>query len=1112
MATQGTDNLVIVDNMPSVEKLWNGRYRLEFFCKIQNPNEGWYSDSIDKWLPSFGALQDADFAGEGWSARDGEAYPDMRLVKCEAKYIAPSETHLVTLTYETLTASWVAEKDEDIDYELNGLQRVSRTFVALPETSYTKVVGTDTITVGGDALTLGAFKIEETDATWSLTETWLESGELSRSENLESGNESISITNIGGCPTAPAGYTAVNQEERDTQGFPTCSVTFYKDNSVLSRSNDYVGSQLAETIEVFNPTAEPVPTNGGVLANESVSNVDGIPTTRYTFLVPSVLSESTDNVGSQLAKVIEAFNEIPATPSGYVLANEQESDVEGIPTKRYTFLRSSVLSESTDIVGSQEAKVIESFNETPATPAGYVLARTDVSDFEGIPTRRYTFLKPSTLSGSEDFVGSQLAKVIEAFDEIPLTPAGYSLASKQVSDFDGIKTNRYTFLKDDVQLSESADKVGSQLATSQQWFNPTEDKTLSEYSLASKNVGDFEGIETVDYRFLKDNVELSRSEDKVGSQLAITTEVFNPTIDPTEALYSIARTEVSDVDGIPTKRFTFLKDDVQLSLAEDKVGSQLSISQQWFNPAEDKTEADYSLASKNTSDFGGIPTVEFRFLKDNVVLSVSEDKVGSQLAVTNEVFNPDVEAISGIDASGTALDGYIEADRTKSDFEGIPTIRVRFLKDNIKLSESEDKVGSQLAKVEEWFNPTDEPTITDYVIANVRKSDVGGIPTERYTFLKPSILSVSQQFIGGSATVQVQAFDKTSAEVDTALSEVTASHVLISEGESDYEGIKTSTYQYQLDESFTEDYELNGLKRISLIELSATNFTAQTVGDDTGSPAPGLYLGSQSIDNGGAIKVRESEWIEAGKLSTRRENESDGIYKVTNSYLVEVPAGEEAVGPVVVRTEDNVGGLKTITEIELQDAAGDTIAGGSPIASVGTLYPFTYPGTVSISDTSLAGTGTTYNFQAKDFKLTPPCQSKIQATVKTSFVNNTTIVYTSSNGLWFPREWAEGSSKGIGWNYAPFSISNGFRGYRTDGEILSYSGNALDGDVGNTWDMLSGKRLYNGTGYAIEISGGPVDPVGNNYTLDYTVDLAFDDVSGVQYYKHTEVVATIPTQ
>jgi hypothetical protein len=62
-----------------------------------------------------------------------------------------------------------------------------------------------------------------------------------------------------------------------------------------------------------------------------------------------------------------------------------------------------------------------------------------------------------------------------------------------------------------------------------------------------------DGIPTKRFTFLKDNVELSRSGDKVGSQLAITTEVFKPAADPVESGYSVARTEVSDVDGIPTK-------------------------------------------------------------------------------------------------------------------------------------------------------------------------------------------------------------------------------------------------------------------------------------------------------------------------------------------------------------------------------------------------------------------------------------------------------------------------------------------------------------------------------------------------------------------------------
>jgi len=304
MATQGTDNLVIVDNMPAVEKLWNGRYRLEFFCKIQNPNEGWYSDSIDNWLPEFGALQDADFAGEGWSARDGEAYPDMRLVKCEAKYIAPSETHLVTLTYETLTASWVAEKDEDIDYELNGLQRVSRTFVALPDTSYTKVVGTDTITVGGDTLTLGAFNIDKTDSMWALTETWLEPGILSVSvTNPSAGTRSVETVFLG-----TEGTTVGPIVERSTSnygGLQTISVTTLQDkngNSIVDG-----GSNLVDETPIFTDFTYPgVATLASsspsvyvlrhtIILNESPAQCQ-VRATAYTFFTTTAVIPSSDEV------------------------------------------------------------------------------------------------------------------------------------------------------------------------------------------------------------------------------------------------------------------------------------------------------------------------------------------------------------------------------------------------------------------------------------------------------------------------------------------------------------------------------------------------------------------------------------------------------------------------------------------------------------------------------------------------------------------------------------------------------------------------------------------------------------------------------------------------
>lgn len=405
------------------------------------------------------------------------------------------------------------------------------------------------------------------------------------------------------------------------------------------------------------------------------------------------------------------------------------------------------------------------------------LASSKLDDNDAFAELTETYIEAGTLSRTEDFVGSQDSLVIEAIGPDPSTPSGFSLASKQESNFEGFQTNRFTFLRNNVQLSQTEDKVGSQLAISQQWFNPDADKTLADYSLASKNRSNFGGIETVEYRFLKDNVELSRSEDLVGSQLSITTQVFNPTSDPTITGYSLARTEESDVDGIPTKRFTFLKDDVLLSQGEDEVGSQNAITEQWFKPAASrKIKADYSLA------------------------------------------------------------------RTEA-------------------------------------------------------SDVQGIPTERYTFLKPSILSVQQEFNETRDRITVRAFSKTSAEVDTALNEVTANHKLIAESEDDFEGIKTSTYVYELDSHDIISTEENGLRTVtrSLILAAGTDYD-KVVGTDTithkidpTDATVTLYLAGFSIRDTSEFRVITEEYIEAGILSIDTNQDS-----VTDEVIVRVFAMSES--------------------------------------------------------------------------------------------------------------------------------------------------------------------------------------------------------------------------
>jgi hypothetical protein len=621
MSNQGTIRLKVTNGAPAIEKLWNGRFKLEFLCDNNSPKEDWYYDNISSILPDYGILQETNFGSgvsEDWEAIPSSVYPDMRLVETEYLYIPAMGDKRVKLTYETLTASWVEEKSEDTDYELNGLERVSRTFVALPGTTYDKVVGTNTINGDGTTLYLGSFKIEKTEAKWELTEVWLEAGTLSETLDNVGSQKAKVIETIGADPATPSGYSLASKQESDFEGFQTNRFTFLKNNVVLSESADKVGSQLAIVKEVFNGT--------------------------------------------------------PTNPSGYSIANTQESDVGGIPTRRFTFLKNNVvLSESEDKVGSQLAIVKEVFNGTPTTPAGYLLANAQKSDVGGIPTRRYTFLKPSILSTSTDNVGSQKATVIETFSQTPGTPAGYLLASNQVSDLGGIKTNRYTFLKH--------------------------------------------------------NVELSRSEDKVGSQLAIVTQVFRPTNNPTKEGYSLASTEESDVDGIPTKRFTFLKEDVELFHSEDLEGGLNEIVEEWFNP-DPTNERDikdgYVLIDKTESDVSGIPTERYTFWKEKGLIDESYVNEAEGVIRTTQVFFSEVD--------DTKVIGPVVSKDTKN-IDGIPTITVQTLqgKKGVSITGEYERLANQYEQLVSFTYPG---------LVSIQTNPVGPLYTSYAWRLSPPVQCV----------------------------------------------------------------------------------------------------------------------------------------------------------------------------------------------------------------------------------------------------------------------------------------------------------------------------------------------------------------------------------
>jgi len=229
MATQHTSDLIIVNGMPSAEKLWNGRWRLEFFCDPSNKREGWYNDNIDRWIPAFGVLQDHAIEN-GWEYDStGVAYDDMRFIEGGVQYVPAANEHYIKLVYETLTSSWVQEKDDTVTYSENGLKRVSRVSVALPDTAYTSVVGTTTIDSDGVTLYLASREIDETDAKWTLKESWAEAGKLSESEPATGTNRIRQKVVVwqGVEGTAPTGYVGASRRTDNIEGFPTITITYY---------------------------------------------------------------------------------------------------------------------------------------------------------------------------------------------------------------------------------------------------------------------------------------------------------------------------------------------------------------------------------------------------------------------------------------------------------------------------------------------------------------------------------------------------------------------------------------------------------------------------------------------------------------------------------------------------------------------------------------------------------------------------------------------------------------------------------------------------------------------------------------------------------------------
>ena len=339
-----------------------------------------------------------------------------------------------------------------------------------------------------------------------------------------------------------------------------------------------------------------------------------------------------------------------------------------------------------------------------------------------------------------------------------------------------------------------------------------------------------------------------------------------------------------------------------------------------------------------------------------------------------------------------------------------------------------------------------------------------------------------------------------------------------------YETLGDSFVQVKDD---TIDLELNGLRRVTRTSIAKAGTDIPTDDKDVGvdfidhqidaETAVRCFLASYEVDDTDSYREFERTYIEAGTLSVSTKNLSQGVRQVTTVFLV---TEGTTVGPIISRSTDNFGGLKTISVTSLQDKNGASIVGTDPNAvhSYQQLVDFKFPGVVSITDSKgSAGTtteGSSITVKHHFYNLQPPVTSKVEATVNVFFQTESNIVsgdlsYNAVKGLWNPTSWAEGEIEGLATNFnlttaSPMSQTKGFVGYT----VRSNKTVNVTGGTGGNVKAIEGKFIFPGDSASIKVSGGPGVPSGT-YVLDVNIVPAFEDLSGTMYFKKTIVNATV---
>lgn len=263
-----------------------------------------------------------------------------------------------------------------------------------------------------------------------------------------------------------------------------------------------------------------------------------------------------------------------------------------------------------------------------------------------------------------------------------------------------------------------------------------------------------------------------------------------------------------------------------------------------------------------------------------------------------------------------------------------------------------------------------------------------------------------------------------------------------------------------------------------------------------------VVLISTSVRNGTRVEdgtiIYDYTWAEGnGLINSEIRIRTDGLREQT---FVSLGTKQTPVGVPIRDESEQIEGVVRYTVTCMQSASGATPTSAS--LTIPRRAPFTYPGRAK-SYKLISSNG----YAIADVFLSPPVETELPATVQITYQVSNSI---SPGTVWQPVDGAVVEAEWVGLSNFPGYHITGMRGYRSVDETpISITASSWAGGTGG---VMLGNVMFGGTTGVLKVTGGPPDPSGNTYVLDYSLEPAFVSVTGTIYYRATIISATIPAQ